>query len=666
MFSFNDQNDVVGCKGTNAPDQALNILATAGATSYDTYDTQLPNGDPEWPSTPLRFPGPSISDSIAWLDENIPWDSTDANRGPDLLAQTPGLTGTTQTNLDDSENTLLINGDPSFPTTSLTSPESLIPVSTNVFGGCVNSRPPYETDTQPGWRISQTPVHLPTVLIEHWFSYVCPMWSVFDSEVNYNRQLAREAWTVSETVFYAMQAMSAACLIDHMPQLTEVLPSLKAKATAAVHHRIAQAQNSVTSDLVFAVLALGTSFRWNTAPTTSQDQWVELARRLLSAWKVQPSTPDALFHAYFCQALTYWDMLLAVTGQGVIPAKIERKKRQCEHRIRGALHLPNRNLANIPEDPPPSSSAQNIFGTRPHSWCGVSKEVIDVFAQVLALCLDAYRSGEDKQPPDLTRTSNALCNISLAHELQTALLAMDFGTIVSAEEAQGFPVQTQDKDTPMSHLLQTAEAYRQAALLQLHLSFHDLPSPNGTPCDNTTNSVETGSSQAEALIVRALHLVSILEKIPIESRSTSIHPMLYLSAAAGLRFTLHPAIQQSGLQEPGAAVSGREPSPLQMQPPSDITTQPALVSSRNPFQQAPNSAHISSLFILSSVLEVSKARRLVWTRLSTLHQAMPQRVGDGALRLVKDIWYEYDTSSSRSCPNWLGIFTKTGPETIFR
>lgn len=59
------------------------------------------------------------------------------------------------------------------------------------------------------------------------------------------------------------------------------------------------------------------------------------------------------------------------------------------------------------------------------------------------------------------------------------------------------------------------------------------------------------------------------------------HPMLFLSAAAGYLAD--------------ATLSG-------------TTRQPAFFSPRGAFQQILDSAHISSLFIPSSVLEVSKAR----------------------------------------------------------
>ena len=109
----------------------------------------------------------------------------------------------------------------------------------------------------------QTLVDLPTTLIGYWFSHVCPMWSTFDSEVNYNRLVALGTWTTSKPVFYALQVMSAACLVDSMPQLNSILPALKSHATAAIKQAMSVLLASpvnVTIDLVFAVFAMGTSY----------------------------------------------------------------------------------------------------------------------------------------------------------------------------------------------------------------------------------------------------------------------------------------------------------------------------------------------------------------------------------------------------------------------
>lgn len=615
-------------------------------------------------------------------------------------SQGPTFPGASNASHDGSDS-LAVDIDPcwlpEFPTiwqpTTLDSDASWLDDSTewnttNTSGGSGVSESQYGLVAGPGWGILQTPAHLPTTLIEHWFRYICPTWSTFDSEVNYNRQLARSTWPTSEPVFYTMQAMSAACLIDNVPQLGETLPWLRAQATAAIDQGIAQVRGAqpprVTADLVFAVFALGASLHWNT-PALSENPLLESARELLSTWQVELSAADALLHAYFCQALTYWEMLLAAMGRGSIPARIDRKRRQYQDRLRQAMHLPDGNSDAVSDEPLSFDPGQNlnVLGTRPNSWCGVSNEVVDVFGQVLALCRSACHHRKDKNALTLARTSNVLCDISFAHELQRELLSMDFSTLVSMEEAQGFSVQTRDDNTPISHLLQTAEAYRQAALLQLHLAFSDLAmTPRERRCgsiftdtppnDTVDDTVENEQSRAEFLLALTLQLVATLEQIPAESGSRSIHPMLYLSAAAGLRFdacpkssdddfdmtSMHGAI---GLSTDFALKA----SDLQTNQLSRDTTQPAFSLPGNAYQHTSDSAHFPGSFIPRSTLEVSRARRLVCTRLSSLQQTMPQRGSDSTLQLVKAIWLEYDgVQSGSSSVNWFDILTENGSGTM--
>ncbi|KAF5554158.1 gamma-butyrobetaine hydroxylase [Fusarium mexicanum] len=333
-------------------------------------------------------------------------------------------------------------------------------------------------------RIIQAPVHISTTLIEYWFRYICPVRSTFDSEVNNNRSLARDSWATSEAVFYTMQVMSAVCLVDTMPHLRQTLPSLKEQSLLAINQGISRVRNlgqgPVTADLVFAVLAMGTSSHWIN-PGNLDYSWLESARELLFMWSVGISAADSLLHAYFCQALAYWEMLLALVGRGSNPSIIEKKQQKYQDKIRQAM---------LPED-----------------------------------------------------ASKTLCDIAVARELEKELLSMDFNALVLLEELQGFYVDTRDDSTPVSHLLETAEAYRKAGLLQLYLTFDDL----AVNASGGQNGLASGYNDAEGEMSRenfltdlTLQLVATLERIPAESGSKFIHPMLYVSAAAGLKFQRYP------------------------------------------------------------------------------------------------------------------------------
>lgn len=518
----------------------------------------------------------------------------------------------------------------------------------------------------PSMSLVQAPVHLSTTLIEYWFRNICPVRSTFDSNINNNRTLAKNSWATSEPVFYTMQVMSAVCLADTMPQLGEILPTLREQATLAIMQGISQVRNlsiaRVTVDLVFAVLAMGTSSHW-VLPGNSDYSWLESARDLLSIWAVGISAADALLHAYFHQALTYWEMLLAVIGRGSNSSAIEKRRQRYRGRLRRAMFLEASDPDALADEPLPFSSSLKPLGTRPNSWCGISNEVIEIFGQVLALCRSACEYRQEKTSLTLDSTSKALCDIAVAHELAKELLSMDFDTIVLLEEVQGFYVETQDDKTPVSHLLQTAEAYRKAGLLQLYLTFDDLIID--TTCgrdgaatkDSLPGEATQKESRARSLVDMALQLVATLKEIPPESGSKFIHPMLYLSAAAGLRFDAHSC----GSREPRVAEEINSAS-------FDSSVSGADWTLLDPEQTTPclsGRADELATFIPPSILKVAEARRLVWSRLGMIRQARPYKVSDILLRLVKTMWSEYDKPQSDTSTTLLfKVLSQAGLETL--
>ena len=512
-----------------------------------------------------------------------------------------------------------------------------------------------------------TAEHLPTKLVKHWFCYICPMMSTFDSEINYNRRIAESSWSMSKPVFYTIQAMAAACLADSQPHIRLVLPSLRLQAVAAVNQGIADARKSkgvgIAADLVFALFALGSSSSWsNFQPAISEHAWLDVAREILDLWKAELSALDFLFHSYFCQALSYWEMLEVIAGRGFV--SLERTWRKPRHQP---------NLRQAPEStewssddlvvhgPWPQDSGQSLLGTRPNSWCGISNEVIDIFGQVLNLCRIARHRAIYSTATILEMEDIPLCDKLLAQSLQHELISMDFNAFISAEEARGFPVLTRDDNTPVSHLVQTAEAYRIASLLQLRLTFGDLPTitwkrprvgGNPNSSHNPTTSFITdepmvscaGSSQS-----LAIDLVNILDHIPAHSGSKSIHPVLYLSAAAGLRLQPHPST---------AMVSSHDL-------PIGMDTQEATGSIHTDDGSSiklarPDSALDNHTATLDLNTDVTRARVVARRRLSALERPLAHKARNNMLRLVDTIWHEYDSSPSAAETHWLDITRKHG------
>lgn len=525
-----------------------------------------------------------------------------------------------------------------------------------------------QLSTTPGQEIPRSPTHLPTILIEYWFRYICPMRSTFDSDINYNRWLAGNTWSASEAVCYTMQTMAAACLAQSMPQLRVALPSLTHQALAATHRSISRVRASpqayVASDLIFAIFALGTSLHWSGSASipVAQQPWLELARELLSKWSATvASRQDTLIDAYFSQALIYWEMWLSVIGKGSYPRKINQKRRLRQQRLRRALYLMDEPVSLEDQDLLSFNANSDVLGTRPNSWCGVSSEIISVFGQVLSLCRSVVLRDQDSSTSTLAFASTTLCDISLARDIQRDLTAMDFGILVLLEEAQGHPVLTKDQNTPVDHLLQTAEAFRQAALLQLYLAFEDLvplAQEQGDmmwPWSADANGLQ---SREQAILSLALRLTGLLECIPPGSGSRSIHPILYLSAAAGLRYVETPYVDDLTVDSGELCQS---PIPDILDPLGQ--TFPLL---DNIFGDSSVSMNLRNISGSISYMGVSKARQTVWTRLSGIQHMLPHASSQNILQLVKDIWQKYDDASSAADKkvHWLHVLHDTHPDTL--
>ncbi|KAL6912494.1 hypothetical protein FSST1_010254 [Fusarium sambucinum] len=506
---------------------------------------------------------------------------------------------------------------------------------------------PLDPATVPDYRIIENPLHIPTILIEYWFRHICPGRSTFASKVNSNRSLAEGTWTTSEALFYTMQAMSAMCLMGVMPELSETLPLLREQAIFSIDQRISRIRTMQTaripSDLVFAVFALGTSSHWIT-PTVSGQPWLESAREILSMWRLRLSAAEALLYNYFCQALTYWEMLVTVVGYGSNFMAVEKRRQLYRGRLLSAMGLEPENSNLTQDDNTFPSLSIKIVGTLPNSWCGISDEVIEVFGQVLALCRSACGYNQSNTVSTTETATRTLCDIAVANELKTELLNMDFDTIVLLEEVEGYYVETQDDKTPVSHLLQTAEAYRKAGLLQLYLAFDDLNVSTDEGRDGpTTAGARLGDavdkdSRGRLINDLTLQLVAILETIPAESGSKFIHPMLYLSAAVGLRFDK----QASDSHGPELSEGVNDGS-------LDISM-PQVDWCLNPTIDAAADFNGLATFIPQSILKVAEARRFVWSRLSMIRQALPYKASDSLLRLVKAIWSEYDKVQPQTLP----------------
>jgi hypothetical protein len=523
-------------------------------------------------------------------------------------------------------------------------------------------------------RIFYTPTHIPTILIEHWFSDVCPMWNIFDSDSNFNRQFASSSWSSSEPVFYAMQSMSAACLVDTLPAMMPVLSSLTSKALTATRSRVSFFEDTqrtalpeFPTDLLFAIFAMGTSLHWKHGFELGGSLMkyahcvIDRYRKRLPA--MAPSERQHL--TFFQKALICWEGILSAADSNFTPTSFVIRRQAYRKRITSSqFQMPS-------PQPHFGPLALSLSDTELHPWCGVSSDVLQKFGQVMTLCHISQR-----------RRCNAIedgefeirCDLGLAQELASELAAMDFTLVSQQDHANSQHLETNDNDTPLSHLLGIAEAYRQACFLQLCLTFEELPIGDRAYSNfgisltaNSDDFASYGLTRAQGLVGLSLRLVESLTKIPPESGSRCMQPMLYLCAASGLQLnplpppgmgSAHLQVFTQGNIESSKSntCSNLGDGTLRESGPGEANESPVSIS------QEFDTSHTLTV----SVYKVAQARSFVKKRLGMLQQLLPPRYTGTALRLAEAIWAEYDCTSGAGSPlYWFDIMVREKLQTFF-
>lgn len=62
-------------------------------------------------------------------------------------------------------------------------------------------------------------IHLPTILVDHYFDSVCNIFSAFDGPSNPFRSAVEALWNGWEPIYYTIQSMAAAYLANDIPRI---------------------------------------------------------------------------------------------------------------------------------------------------------------------------------------------------------------------------------------------------------------------------------------------------------------------------------------------------------------------------------------------------------------------------------------------------------------
>ncbi|KAI0601005.1 fungal-specific transcription factor domain-containing protein [Biscogniauxia sp. FL1348] len=593
----------------------------------------------------LSSPPPAVRDR-ARLDNN---NNHNNNNGADLLSQVWDLNfliNDALSGASTAESRAVVPASPQSSRSFSSSPSSSSSSSSSPSNNSEESirtlrdrgQRVYNPRCQPReTRIPPTPDDHASWLVEEWFRSVCSMWSGFDSASNMNRKLARDAWARSEAVMHSLQSMSAICLSTQMPQLRQSAVWYLRLAVAAIQRDIAasyelQSSESAT-DLLFALCCVGTASCWVDTRIIGA-RFLRDAKILLKRMNERSgslSAEDRQKMYFFNNSLTYWNMLVAVVSDEPDELGIPR-------------------LKNLTTATQPLPAGQ----ITPHPWTGISSTVQLLFMRTMRLCRQYRRfskhhhhQSQSRAHPDIRSTHGYRAILEAAHRVEEELLGLVHHQVSTFSD-------TGDSMSPILHLIDVAEAYRLASLLQLYQTFPELGArrlPRHSPA--------RAALWSDCITPLSFRLIDILKGIPATSGTRCIQPLLYLSAGTGLRFDPDTLAYMQRYHRAGMGGSGA----------NTATTTTAAAGIHRPDDN--DNDHEKPPISRQSV-EVTHARRFILGRLSLLEHCLPPAPILVARDLVRKVWEAYDSErvemgmmGEAEHVHWIDVMERSNLQTIF-
>ncbi|KAK1716110.1 fungal-specific transcription factor domain-containing protein [Colletotrichum acutatum] len=448
-----------------------------------------------------------------------------------------------------------------------------------------------------------------SVLVEYYFKEVCGMMSCYDSKLNPYRTTISNLWSNSPSLYYVTQSMAAACLAEVSPGLSAASVRLRDQAVNALWKE-SKAGPTDTSSLL-ALVMLGFSLCWHDPSKLGQSEFELLAETLIHLEAQQDSLimADKQKRFFFYNSLVYWRMLLSFVTDQELPSAASTGAVQPQ-----PPRFPDRNDARMP-----------------HPQTGIGVEVLEVVGQVGALARKERKRIRRRQHSSRHDIEQSVAAIQAAEQLHSRLCKIELPTEVTVMDSG-------DDMTPTDHLLKAAEAYRCTGLLQLYRNFPDLllqdtatTSPSAW-LDIPGESEPSFSGNPDALHATwltclALHILDLLQEIPITSRSRSIQPLLLVSICSELSITREFASLDSLGDKPMAS-----------------------------FASSPR------LRAKPTMTDVLHARRLVISRLASFEGILAAKPIRQMTLLVRETWSRMD--EKQQDVYWMDVMVEKGYETL--
>lgn len=478
-------------------------------------------------------------------------------------------------------------------------------------------------------------LHLPTMLVEYYFNYVCQIFSSFDGTLNPFRSTVGKLWDGSAPIYYAIQSMAAAYLANHFPRMSPVGVQMQRETYRSLYQAQGGRDNFESLDkTLLTVLLVGQTTAWHN-PKDLGLMHLKTAKRLnrrrLEQQVGQIESRARRQNDFFEQCILYWDMLAGFVDDDIDEFGF------------GELEMAE-SISPVSETATSNEETEKVF---PHPWTGVAPKVQRLFAQVGRL-IRSYRKSAA-----VNASSLDFLSLDLAFDIQ---FPQDSGAMIDAvsraqsleEELLSFEppstsslVDAGDENTPVQQYIFLAEAYRCAALLEIYRVFPSIlfkrvpltgntfPSSSSSfnPGQQVFASLPISSFQSpdDFIVSLAIHTISLLEKLPPTSGTRCLQPIVVITAGSELKFA------SASMSDPLSA-----------------------------FAPAASSSVFSS--ITNREVDIASARQFVLTRLQEFQLSLPAKPIVKALQLIQETWARADLGQEVF---WMDVMEEMGWESIF-
>ncbi|EEU43647.1 uncharacterized protein NECHADRAFT_45149 [Fusarium vanettenii 77-13-4] len=356
-----------------------------------------------------------------------------------------------------------------------------------------------------------------SILLGHYFSFVCEVASSFDSSANPFRSRVTKMMDASPLLFTCVMSISAAHLYQNQGDSSSIPLSFQTEAISRISRELAKisthvpphppgvlalarpsAASLVKDDILLGIILLGMTSSWHD-PSSLGLYHLTGSRHLFKLWMAtngleQPPRPLSMTQNFIVSSMVYWEVMVSYL---------------LDQDLEAISYL------DVFLDPAPESLSQ------PCPWTGVATDIFIRLAKVGTMVRKRRTLRSRKLASG--ETSALIQLIAEASTLEQAILK-------SRAPLIGLVKDTGDPRSPPSHLVKMARSYRLASLLELYRAFPEI----ATSSTSRFDEAETTDKQSQLVLGLAFDILEILETIPDNSRTIAIQSLVYLIAGSTL------------------------------------------------------------------------------------------------------------------------------------